>query len=117
MGPYSLVDVRVEVEPLISVSAARNVAERLRRAVHRSDHSVSDVLVHVTPYKQLRGTPMRPHTELEREVRAAIMEVPMILGASNIIVHYVPDKGVYLKVNILCDEDITIRRARDIAYE
>lgn len=122
MGPYLFVDVRIFVDPLISVSAARNVAEHLRREVHKAEPTVSEVLVHVTPYKDPpiavgTNTLMRPHVELEREVRTSLEGSPGILGIARVITHYVPEEGIHLKVDIVCDFDITIREAREIALQ
>eukprot|EP00928_Gymnodinium_smaydae_P070689 TRINITY_DN54475_c0_g1_i1.p1 TRINITY_DN54475_c0_g1~~TRINITY_DN54475_c0_g1_i1.p1 ORF type:complete len:534 (-),score=83.64 TRINITY_DN54475_c0_g1_i1:8-1609(-) len=122
MGPYSCVDVRVLVDPIISVSAARNVAEHLRNEVHRMQSSVSDVLVHVTPYKQLpvvagSDTLLRPYTELEREVRSALRDVNEIIRVPSVVTHYVPGRGIRLHVMICCDVNVTVHQAQRIAHE
>lgn len=120
MGPYSLVDLQVEVDPLITVSAAHLVSEHLRREIQISQPSVSEVLVHVVPFRPpltaFEGARlMRPHTEVEREVRAALRGVPDILGVSHVFTHYVPNEGIRLKVDIICDQTMTIRQACGIA--
>uniref|UniRef100_A0A7S4VRT5 Cation efflux protein cytoplasmic domain-containing protein n=1 Tax=Alexandrium monilatum TaxID=311494 RepID=A0A7S4VRT5_9DINO len=117
MGPFSLVDLCIEVDPEISVSAAYQVGEHLRHEIHRSQPNVSEVLVTVVPFQRGTVALMRPHTEVEREVRALLASVPGIRGVSHVIAHYVPGDGIRLKVDIVCDSSITVRDACGIAGE
>lgn len=115
MGPFSLVDLRVEVDPEITVSAAHQVSEHLRHEIHRSQPNVSEVLVNVVPFTRGTVALMRPHTEVEREVRAILADVPEIHGVTHVITHYTPGDGIHLKVDILCDVSISVREACGIA--
>lgn len=119
MGPYSLVDFRIIVDPHISVSAARQIAERIRQTILTTHESVSDVVVHVSP-EVTSGTfadvaSMRPHTEVESEVHTALEAIPEIEGVSNVTLHYVPQRGIHLKVDIACDSGMTLQHAAGIA--
>jgi cation diffusion facilitator family transporter len=130
MGPYCLVDLHVHVHPDISVSAGHHVAERLRHRIISSEPHVSEVLVHIEPFARAdfldADIEMRPHPEVEREVRQVLAKVPEIIGVADVIVHYVPmtsshvmtlgvSHGIHLKVDIICDEEITVREAIAIA--
>lgn len=116
MGPFSLVDLRIGVDPHITVSAARHVAERLRHKIVTSERHISDVLVHVHPFEQAEfDTSLRPHTQVEREVRDVLAQVPDVLGVEHVIVHYMPNGGLHLKVDIVCNEESTIKEAKAVA--
>lgn len=124
MGPYELVDLRVEVDPLISMSAAHNIAKHLQNHIQDAVPSISEVFVHIAPaasaHAQEAASPkrdelMRPHAEVEREVRVALEHIPEIIGVSHVITYYKPSEGIQLKVDIICDEDLSIRTACRIA--
>eukprot|EP00440_Ansanella_granifera_P003455 gb/GFBE01003751.1/.p1 GENE.gb/GFBE01003751.1/~~gb/GFBE01003751.1/.p1 ORF type:complete len:290 (+),score=58.30 gb/GFBE01003751.1/:1-870(+) len=118
MGPYSLVDLHIDVDPHISVSAAHHVAERLRHAIVSSERHVSEVLVHVEPFEHANvDASIRPHTEVEREVREILATMPQILRVAGINCHYVPAKGIHLNVDIVCDDALSIREVTQIAQE
>lgn len=116
MGPFSLVDLRVEVDPEISVSAAHQVSLHLRHKIERSQPNVSEVLVNVAPFKRGAVPLMRPHTEVESEVRAVLARVPGIHGVTCVTTHYaLGGDRIHLKVDIQCDASLTVREASDIA--
>lgn len=136
MGPYSLVDLRVEVDPHLSMSAAHNISTHLESRIQNELDGISEVLVHIVPgvvkckarIRQQDETPdiwkapikdsdtrlLRPHGQVEKEVRAALKVVPEIRGVSDVITYYLPNQGIKLKVDIVCDEDLTIREALTI---
>lgn len=115
MGPYSLVDLHVDVAAHITVSAAHHVAERLRHKIISSERHISEVLVHVEPHQEQEiDVEMSGHDEVERQVRDVLAEVPGIRGVAHVIIHYA-SMGLSIKVDIVCDDDITIREAMLIA--
>jgi hypothetical protein len=49
MGHYTLLDLHIRVDPMISVSSAHNVAEYARACLLQHFKNVTEVLVHVDP--------------------------------------------------------------------
>jgi divalent metal cation (Fe/Co/Zn/Cd) transporter len=49
MGHYTLLDLHIRVDPMISVSSAHNVAEYARASLLQHFKNVTEVLVHVDP--------------------------------------------------------------------
>ena len=47
MGPHLLVDLHIEVDNMMSISAAHQVAERVRLRILEKIPAVNEVLVHV----------------------------------------------------------------------
>ena len=47
MGPHLLVDLHIEVDSMMSISAAHQVAERVRLRILEKIPAVNEVLVHV----------------------------------------------------------------------
>lgn len=120
MGPYALVDLHACVDPCISVSAAHNVARHLSHQIKMSARGISEVLIHIVPERHPGTTAsssalLRPHVDVEREVRVALERIPEIHGVSHVITHYVANAGIHLKVDIVCDDSITIKSASGIA--
>mmetsp|Transcript_39263 Transcript_39263/g.58714 ORF Transcript_39263/g.58714 Transcript_39263/m.58714 type:complete len:144 (-) Transcript_39263:168-599(-) len=119
------------------MSAAHNLARHLQTHVHTAVPNVSEVLVHIAPsVPATASSPMkdpsnsfkngeqlchegrrllRPHAEVEKEVRESLQSIPEIRGVSDVITYYVPNEGIRLKVDIICDEELVIRHAVEIA--
>ena len=51
------VDIHIEVDPLMSVASAHDVAEQVRHRIRRDIAAVADVLVHVEPTSGVIGPP------------------------------------------------------------
>jgi len=47
MGPYSVIDLHVQVNPMMSVSAAYQLGERVRKAILSHEPEISEVLLHL----------------------------------------------------------------------
>ena len=55
MGPHLLVDLHIEVDSMMSISAAHQVAERVRLRILQKIPVVNEVLVHAVSYTHLRA--------------------------------------------------------------
>jgi len=124
MGPYSHVDMVIEVHPHLSVTTAHQIAQRVRSAlIEQSSGSSECIVTNANVYAQpaqshtvSRDTPLwadpaspseelsgfRPHTEVVQEVRAALRIIPQIREVSHCLVHYIDGK-MSVQVDIVVD--------------
>ncbi len=125
MGPQLLVDLHIEVNSMMSISAAHQVAERVRLRILDELPAVNEVLVHVDAeddFVESKGgieetkdiVLMRPQTEIESDVKKILTEIPEIQGITHIYCHYL-NQELTVQVNILLDEEMQIRDAQKIA--
>ena len=125
MGPQLLVDLHIEVDSMMSISAAHQVAERVRLRILDELPAVNEVLVHVDAeddFVESKGgieetkdiVLMRPQTEIESDVKKILTEIPEIQGTTHIYCHYL-NQELTVQVNILLDEEMQIRDAQKIA--
>ena len=97
MGPHLLVDLHIEVDSMMSISAAHQVAERVRLRILDNIPAVNEVLVHVDAeddFIEEEGGEtsreivlMRPQREIEADVKKVINEIPEITGITHIYCH------------------------------
>ena len=125
MGAQLLVDLHIEVDSMMSISAAHQVAERVRLRILDELPAVNEVLVHVDAeddFVESKGgieetkdiVLMRPQTEIESDVKKILTEIPEIQGITHIYCHYL-NQELTVQVNILLDEEMQIRDAQKIA--
>ncbi|MBC8259805.1 MAG: cation diffusion facilitator family transporter [SAR324 cluster bacterium] len=125
MGPHLLVDLHIEVDSMMSISAAHQVAERVRLRILEELPAVNEVLVHVDAEDDFFETKegldqtqdiilMRPQSEIEDDVKNVLKQMPAILGTTHIYCHYLSQK-LNVQVNILLDAELRIRDAQKIA--
>ena len=119
MGPNLLVDLHIEVDRLMTVSAAHQVAERVRWGVLNEIQEVNEVLVHVDAEKDLEDEEMqlmRPQPEIEQDIRGILAELPEIKGVTHIYCHFL-NQTLTVQVNLLLDPNLQIREAQQIATQ
>jgi cation diffusion facilitator family transporter len=124
MGPHLLVDLHIEVDSMMSISAAHQVAERVRLSILEKVSAVNEVLVHVDAeddFFEEEGSEasknivlMRPQSQIERDVKKVLNEIPEIQGITHIYCHYLNQK-LTVQVNIILDTDMRIYEAQKIA--
>ena len=124
MGPHLLVDLHIQVDSMMSISAAHQVAERVRLEILEKLPAVNEVLVHVDAEDDFFGDEgsellhdivlMRPQSEIENDVKKMLAEIPEIQGITHIYCHYLNQK-LTVQVNIILDEEMRIRDAQKIA--
>ncbi|CAK4070948.1 unnamed protein product [Aphanomyces euteiches] len=123
MGPYTLVDLRINVHGRTSVSAAQQVAARVQAQVLRQVPDVSEVLVHIDvardPASATGATTeqMRPYREIKQDVLHAINTIPEIVDVTHVNVHWVvqPGANVELGHGYGTELDVTIAVSPDMA--
>ncbi len=124
MGPHLLVDLHIQVDSMMSISAAHQVAERVRLEILEKLPAVNEVLVHVDAEDDHVGDEgsellqdivlMRPQGEIENDVKKVLAEISEIQGITHIYCHYLNQK-LTVQVNILLDAEMRIRDAQKIA--
>ncbi len=124
MGPHLLVDLHIEVDSMMSISAAHQVAERVRLRILDKIPAVNEVLVHVDAeddFIEEEGGEssrdivlMRPQKEIEADVKKVINEIPEITGVTHIYCHYL-NQNLSVQVNIMLDTEMRIIEAQKIA--
>ncbi len=124
MGPHLLVDMHIQVDSMMSISAAHQVAERVRLKILEKLPAVNEVLVHVDAEDDFFGDEgsellqdielMRPQGEIEIDVKKVLDQIPEIQGITHIYCHYL-NQQLTVQVNILLDVEMRIRDAQKIA--
>ena len=124
MGPHLLVDLHIEVDSMMSISAAHQVAERVRLGILEKLPAVNEVLVHVDAEDDFFGEEgselsqkivlMRPQSEIENDVKKKLAKIHEIQGITHIYCHFLNQK-LTVQVNILLDADMRISDAQKIA--
>ncbi len=51
-GPYIYIDVEIEIDPMITVKMAHDIAEHVKERLISSNAYINDVMVHVNPYEK-----------------------------------------------------------------
>ncbi|MBG56141.1 MAG: cation-efflux pump [Deltaproteobacteria bacterium] len=124
MGPNLLVDMHIEVDSMMSISAAHQVAERVRLRILENIPAVNEVLVHVDAEDDFEdeegGDPskdiilMRPQSEIEDDLKNILNQIPEIIGITHIYCHYL-NQQLSVQVNIMLDSEMRIVDAQKIA--
>ena len=116
MGPHLLVDLHLEVNCLMSVSAAHQVAERVRWNILDNLTYVNEVLIHVDAEEDTEEGEiilMRPQEQIENDIRNALVKLPEIEGISHIFCHFLQQQ-LTVQVNIRVDPELKVRQARQV---
>ena len=124
MGAYLLVDLHIEVDSMISISVAHQVAERVRLGIIEKLPIVNEVLVHVDAENDLikegetliskKTLFMRPQREIENDVRNILNDINEIKGITHIYCHFLNQK-LTAEISIILDIELRIREAKKIA--
>ena len=119
MGPYTLVDLHAVVSPKLTVSAAHQAGERIRHSIVSSNPEISEVMVHIDPYHDASfhegdvSRLMRPHAEIEADVRAHVAQVDEVESVASVACHFL--NGVVLvQAEIVVDDSLTLQQAKQI---
>ncbi len=117
MGSSLLVDMHVEVGRLMTVSAAHQVAERVRWVILEDISEVNEVLVHVDAEDDIEEEVqrmMRPQNEIEQDLRRVLTQVPEVLGVTHIFCHFL-NQRLTVQVNLIMDAELRIAEAQQVA--
>jgi cation diffusion facilitator family transporter len=89
MGTYIIVDVEIQVDPRLSVSAAHQVAQRVRLTLLDQVPQVHEVLVHVDPeppVEETLETLMRSQSEIFEDVAAKVIVIESISNYNSTLI-------------------------------
>jgi cation diffusion facilitator family transporter len=123
MGSYLLADLHVEVDGILTVSAAHQIAERVRLRLLNSIPSLSEVLVHIDPEPdppaELRDHEqqlMRPQREIEEDIRNLLLQFKAIRSVTHCYCHFL-HQNLTVHVHVEMEDTLKISEARKIAEE
>ena len=121
MGPYQVVDAHVLVHQELSVSAASHVVAKCRAAVRIEMPDVTEMMVHVSPSFDTRFSgrnkavsvhssygkkaeldfeELRPHGEIEKDVRRVVGTVRDVKWIEHVHVHYIGGEVQVFEYNV-----------------
>ncbi len=95
MGADALVDVHIQVDPLLSVSEGHYISEAVRRSVVEQIDEVQDVLVHIDPEDDeqiVRSAHLPPRHEVLARLRGFWQDTPAAAQIRRITLHYLDGK-------------------------
>ncbi|KAF8006599.1 hypothetical protein BT93_K0794 [Corymbia citriodora subsp. variegata] len=133
-GSSLYLDVHIEVDPFVSVSAAHRVGETVRHQIHKSHPLVTEVFIHIDPSVS-RFSPMKMDEQelskglivpnrtncVDDKAIEAVVRNAVSSKLSKIIVeritHHVLQGKVLLEVEVSMPPEMLIRDAMEVAKE
>lgn len=112
-GPDIVVNVHVEVNPLLSVSEGHQIAEKVRLRLTNEVEAISDVMVHVDTEDDQQGSLLR---HISREalltgVKKGIASRPAIRAIDHLTPHYLPE-GILLDLAVEAEDGYDLQEIR-----
>ena len=117
MGSSVLVDLHVQVDARLSVSAAHQIGERVRMVLLEQNPQVNEVLVHIDAEEDIDESHpalMRPQTEIETDIRQNLQHIPEIKGISHILCHFLQER-LSVQIEIVVDPRLRVFEVQNIA--
>ncbi|KAA0068032.1 metal tolerance protein C1 [Cucumis melo var. makuwa] len=132
-GSSLYLDVHIEVDPFLSVSAAHSIGENVRQKIHTSHPEVSEVFIHIDPSishfppklsnKQASSTGTSNQSTnfllTEKNIEATVSDIILSKFPENMVVeritpHLLQGK-ILLQIEVSMPPDLLIRNAMDVA--
>lgn len=119
----SLVDLTIEIDSKLSISAANSIAEKARFHLSNQSVQVKEVIVKTTPKEENPICPLltQGHSDpkdIERDVGQLLTsQVHEIDAVSKVIVHYTDTSHVNVDAFVKVSEDLTVSEARGVAQK
>ena len=108
-GSEILVDIHIEVDPLMDVTRAHVIADEVKYTIIQNVNNVADVLVHIDPEGEYdRTTSPTPKTGIIEDIAQAAADIEGILSCRNIRVHHAGD-DLIASIQITLEPDLKIR--------
>ena len=117
MGSYILVDLHVQVNSKLSVSAAHQIGERVRLTLLEQNPQVNEVLVHIDAEEdldELNPKLMRPQIEIEKDITESLSTIPEIEDISHILCHYLQER-LTVQIEIVVNPNMQVYEVQKIA--
>ncbi|XP_020250349.1 metal tolerance protein C1 isoform X2 [Asparagus officinalis] len=133
-GSFLYLDVHIEVDPFLSVSAAHDIGENVRRQVQKSHKQVAEVFIHIDPSflcsssivdqrQTLKGVESQNSDKFckERDAEAIVSGVISSLFAEKMTVKHITrhllQGKILLEVQVSMPLEMSIRDAMDVTKE
>ncbi|MBF0279122.1 MAG: cation diffusion facilitator family transporter [SAR324 cluster bacterium] len=110
MGSYSLVDLHVQVNAHLSVSAAHQIGERVRMTILEQNPHINEVLIHIDAEDDLdQSNPalMRPQSEIEEDIREKLSVLTEIKDISHVLCHFLKERLI-VQLAIVVDPEMRV---------
>ncbi|MDT8318790.1 MAG: cation-efflux pump [bacterium] len=108
-GSEILVDIHIEVDPLMDVTRAHVIADEVKDNIMQKVINIADVLVHIDPEGEYdRTTSPDPKTDIINDIAKAATETEGISSCSDIRVHNAGD-DLIAGIKISLEPDLKIR--------
>jgi len=124
LGPYMNIDVHIEVDPKMSVSAAHQVAEKVRLDILEEHPAVSEVMVHVDVEYDVvddkireKSFLMRAEKEILKDVLSVLKgneEFKQIYGITHFTTHFLKNT-LTVQLEVAMDTTLRIEEAQHVA--
>ena len=117
MGSYVLVDLHVQVDSRLSVSAGHQIGERVRTILLEQNPQVNEVLVHIDAEEDIDETHpvlMRPQSDIESDIRQKLQTIDEIKGISHILCHFLKEQ-LSVQIEIIVDPLLHVYEVQTIA--
>lgn len=117
----SLVDLIIEIDSKLSISAANSIAEKARWHLSNQSMQVKEVFVKTTPKEDkpfcpLLATDHRDPKDIEHDISNLLTsKVSEIDQVSKVIVHYAESTQVNVDAFVKISRDLTVNEARGVA--
>jgi divalent metal cation (Fe/Co/Zn/Cd) transporter len=111
MGADALVDVHIQVSSRLSVSEGHQISEMVRMRLIEQMEEVADVMVHIDPENDERGSPgfnLPLRREVEKQLQQAWADIPIAEKIEYITLHYLGGKihvDLQLPLDVCTDRD------------
>jgi len=114
MGPYSLVDFHITVDPQLSVTAAHQIAERTRRAILSKFPHIREALIHVegAVTESVESYPedfkiLPSHATVVADIKRVLKQFPEVITSGYFAIHYLGEE-VHAIFSIRLDPNTTV---------
>ena len=121
----SLVDLTIQIDPKLSISAANAIAEKARFQLSMAGSGqVKEVFVRTKPMEKLPFCPLlitdqKDVTVIERDISQSLKkEIPEITSVNRVTVHFVGENnGVKVDAFVSVDENLNMQQATRVAQK
>lgn len=118
-----MVDLAIQVDPLLSASCAHHLAEEVRlRILAKAEEPICEVLVHVDTSPHDYACPLqasvlsgaRTHREVQTDVAQLLRNLPEVNDVSRVAVHYL-EGGLAVEAHVRVSDHFTVAELRSVA--
>uniref|UniRef100_A0A6B2L502 Cation efflux protein cytoplasmic domain-containing protein n=1 Tax=Arcella intermedia TaxID=1963864 RepID=A0A6B2L502_9EUKA len=123
MGPYSLVDFHITVDPVLTVTAGHQIAEKARKTILEKFPQVREALIHVEggavssdPGYHEDHKILPSHSTVVLDIKKELKAFPHIRDSDFYSIHYLGEE-VHASFAIILDSATSVKEAKEIGIE